>query len=276
MRQCVVQAIHHARHREAFGSFLIEQPLMRSVLADMALESEAASAISLRLARAFDSDTESETALRRALTSAAKFWVCKRGCELAAEAMEVLGGNGYTEELPLARMVREMPVNSIWEGSGNIMCLDVLRAFGKSVLTREAVLQELSGSRGLNRDFDAAFERFAASLQGAARLTEAHARRFTQSFVTLMQGSLLLRGGSSRASEDGSGSSEDGSGTSAGAGAAAGVSAGASRAAGAGAAEVAEGFCATRLGAEAGWGAVFGAASAAMEVDAILQRAWPD
>ncbi len=282
MRQCVVQAIHHARHREAFGSFLIEQPLMRSVLADMALESEAASAISLRLARAFDSDTESETALRRALTSAAKFWVCKRGCELAAEAMEVLGGNGYTEELPLARMVREMPVNSIWEGSGNIMCLDVLRAFGKSVLTREAVLQELSGSRGLNRDFDAAFERFAASLQGAAPLTEAHARRFTQSFVTLMQGSLLLRGGSSSASEDGSGTSEDGSGTSedgsgtsAGAGAAAGVSAGASRAAGAGAAEVAEGFCATRLGAEAGWGAVFGAASAAMEVDAILQRAWP-
>jgi hypothetical protein len=148
------------------------------------------------------------------------------------------------------------------------------------VLTREAVLQELSGSRGLNRDFDAAFERFAASLQGAAPLTEAHARRFTQSFVTLMQGSLLLRGGSSSASEDGSGTSEDGSGTSedgsgTSAGAAAGVSAGASLAAGAGAAEVAEGFCATRLGAEAGWGAVFGAASAAMEVDAILQRAWP-
>ncbi len=99
MRQAVVQALHHAHHRKAFGSLLIEQPLMRSVLADMALESEAACALSLRLARAFDSDSPSEIALRRALTSAAKFWVCKRGCELAAEAMEVLGGNGYTEEL---------------------------------------------------------------------------------------------------------------------------------------------------------------------------------
>src|SRR5471030_3195793 len=105
---------------------------MRSVLADLALESEAATALSLRLARAFDSEQSSEVTLRRALTSAAKFWVCKRGCELAAEAMEVLGGNGYTEELPLARIAREMPVNSIWEGSGNIMCLDVLRAFGRS------------------------------------------------------------------------------------------------------------------------------------------------
>ncbi len=253
MRQCVVQAIHHARHREAFGSFLIEQPLMRSVLADLALESEAATAISLRLARAFDSDTESETALRRALTSAAKFWVCKRGCELAAEAMEVLGGNGYTEELPLARMVREMPVNSIWEGSGNIMCLDVLRAFSKSAMTREAVLQELSGSRGLNADFDAAFERFAATLQ-AARLGEAHARRFTQLFVTLMQGSVLLGAGSSRT----------------------GAGATASAARSPGAAAAAEGFCATRLSAEAGWGAVFGAGGASMEVDAILGRAWPE
>jgi putative acyl-CoA dehydrogenase len=253
MRQCVVQAVHHARHREAFGSFLIEQPLMRSVLADLALESEAATAISLRLARAFDSDTESETALRRALTSAAKFWVCKRGCELAAEAMEVLGGNGYTEELPLARMVREMPVNSIWEGSGNIMCLDVLRAFSKSATTREAVLQELSGSRGLNAGFDAAFERFAATLQ-AARLSEAHARRFTQLFVTLMQGSVLLGAGSSRT----------------------GAGATASAARSPGAAEAAEGFCATRLSAEAGWGAVFGAGGASMEVDAILERAWPE
>jgi putative acyl-CoA dehydrogenase len=249
MRQCVVQAIHHARHRQAFGSFLIEQPLMRSVLSDLALESEAATAISLRLARAFDADTANEAALRRALTSAAKFWVCKRGCELAAEAMEVLGGNGYTEELALARIVREMPVNSIWEGSGNIMCLDVLRAFGKSAATREAVLDELTRSRGLNPDFDAAFERFAA--QASARLTEAHARRFTQLFVTLMQGSVLLAAGNAGESDT---SSAAGS---------------------AGAMEVAEGFCATRLNAEAGWGAVFGAGGAALEVDAILERAWP-
>src|SRR6204780_5073692 len=164
MRQALVQALHHARHRKAFGATLIDQPLMGSVLADLALESEAATALSLRLARAFDSERPSEIALRRALTSAAKFWVCKRGCELAAETMEVLGGNGYTEELPLARMAREMPVNSIWEGSGNIMCLDVLRAIGRSNATRDVVLHELSGARGNHRHYDAALERFAAGI----------------------------------------------------------------------------------------------------------------
>jgi putative acyl-CoA dehydrogenase len=236
MRQAVVQALHHAHHRKAFGSLLIDQPLMGSVLADMALESEAACALSLRLARAFDSDSASETALRRALTSAAKFWVCKRGCELAAEAMEVLGGNGYTEELPLARIAREMPVNSIWEGSGNIMCLDVLRAFGKSQATREAVLDELSGVRGQDRHYDAAFERFAASIDG--NLAEAQARRFAQSFVTLAQAKLLIAGATN-----------------------------------AGAVAVAEGFCATRLG-DQGWGAVFGAGVAQVDGAAILARAW--
>jgi putative acyl-CoA dehydrogenase len=240
MRQAVVQALHHARHRKAFGSRLIDQPLMRSVLADLALESEAATALSLRLARAFDSAASSEVTLRRALTSAAKFWVCKRGCELAAEAMEVLGGNGYTEELPLARIAREMPVNSIWEGSGNIMCLDVLRAFGRSSATRDVVLHELSGARGHDRRYDAALERFAGGIE-AGGMNEAHARRFTQSFVTLMQASLLLTG-----------------------------------AAGASARAAAEGFCATRLG-ESGWGAVFGASDVPIDSDAILARAWdPD
>ena len=167
MRQAVVRSLHHARHRSVFGALLVDQPLMRSVLADMAIESEAATALSLRLARAFDSELPREIALRRALTSAAKFWVCKRGCELAAEAMEVLGGNGYTEELPLARIAREMPVNSIWEGSGNIMCLDVLRAFAKSPVTGEAVLEELSLARGQHRNFDAAFERFAAAVESS-------------------------------------------------------------------------------------------------------------
>lgn len=236
MRQALVQALHHAHHRKAFGSLLIEQPLMRAVLVDMALESEAACALSLRLARAFDSDSPGEIALRRVLTSAAKFWVCKRGCELAAEAMEVLGGNGYTEELSLARIAREMPVNSIWEGSGNIMCLDVLRAFAKSPATREAVLQELSGARGRERHFDAAFERFAAGLESAT--SESHARRFAQSFVTLMQAKLLLTG-----------------------------------AAGGSADAVAEGFCATRLG-DPGWGAVFGAGATQVDGAAILARAW--
>jgi putative acyl-CoA dehydrogenase len=237
MRHAVVQALHHARHRKAFGNRLIDQPLMRNVLADLALESEAATALAMRLARAFDSALQSEITLRRALTPAAKFWVCKRGCELAAEAMEVLGGNGYTEELPLARVAREMPVNSIWEGSGNIMCLDVLRAFVKVPATRDAILEELSAVRGRNRGFDTAFEHFAAALESPA-FAEGHARRFTQSFVTLMQGSLLLDAATS-----------------------------------ADASAVADGFCATRL-TDSGWGAVFGASAAGLDVDAILDRAW--
>jgi putative acyl-CoA dehydrogenase len=244
MRQAVVQALHHARYRKVFGNLLIDQPLMRSVLADLAIESEAATVLSMRLARAFDSDTDNEITLRRALTSGAKFWVCKRGCELAAEAMEVLGGNGYTEELPLARIAREMPVNSIWEGSGNIMCLDVLRAFGKSAATREVVLHELSAARGRHPNFDAAFERFAAAV-GASCLPEAHARHFTQMFVTLMQGSLLL-----------------------------GATATSGAAAMAGATAVAEGFCATRLSVDGAWGAVFGSGSAELDSAAILNRAW--
>jgi putative acyl-CoA dehydrogenase len=237
MRQAVVQALHHAHHRKAFGTLLVEQPLMRSVLVDLALESEAACALSLRLARAFDSDSPSEIALRRVLTSAAKFWVCKRGCELAAEAMEVLGGNGYTEELPLARLAREMPVNSIWEGSGNIMCLDMLRAFAKSPATREAVLDELSGARGQEPHFDMAFERFAAGIEGAA-MSEAHARRFAQSFVILMQAKLLIAGATNSSARS-----------------------------------AAEGFCATRLG-DHGWGAVFGASDAQVDSAAVLGRAW--
>jgi putative acyl-CoA dehydrogenase len=239
MRQAVVQALHHARHRRAFGAPLHEQPLMRSVLVDLILESEAATALAMRLARAFESDAPSEGTLRRALTSGAKFWVCKRGCELAAEAMEILGGNGYTEELSLARMVREMPVNSIWEGSGNIMCLDVLRAFGKSPATTEVVLRELSTARGQNRYFDAAFERFAAFPDGA---NEALARRFVQIFVTLMQAQLLL-------------------------GAAGGSF---------GARAVAEAFCATRLNPESAWGAVFGAGSALSDAGVLLDRAFKE
>ncbi|MGC1521189.1 MAG: isovaleryl-CoA dehydrogenase [Steroidobacteraceae bacterium] len=239
MRHAVVQALHHARHRKAFGALLIDQPLMQSVLADLSIESEAAAVLAMRLARAFDSDADSELALRRALTSAANFWVCKRGCELAAEAMEVLGGNGYTEEMPLARIAREMPVNSIWEGSGNIMCLDVLRAFGKSAATHDAVLYELGLARGRHRNYDAALDRFADTVRGET-LTEAEARRFTQRFVTLMQAGLLL-----------------------------------AAAANPGAGAVAEGFCATRLDPDSGWGAVFGGSGAALDIRAILGRAWP-
>jgi putative acyl-CoA dehydrogenase len=238
MRQALVQALHHAHHRKAFGVYLVEQPLMKSVLADLALEAESAMVLSLRLARAFDSEDAHEVALRRALTSGAKFWVCKRGCELAAEAMEVLGGNGYTEEIPLARIAREMPVNSIWEGSGNIMCLDVLRGFAKSPPTREAMLGELSAGRGQHAAYDAAFERFAAMIEHDA-VAEDRARHFTQLMVTLMQAKLLL---------------------------------GAARDASSGA--VAAGFCATRLSSAGAWGAVFGASEAALDLNAIIKRAW--
>jgi putative acyl-CoA dehydrogenase len=240
MRQAVVQALHHTRFRKAFGTTLREQPLMQSVLADLILESEAATALAMRLARGFESDAPSEATLRRALTSAAKFWVCKRGCELAAEAMEILGGNGYTEELILARIAREMPVNSIWEGSGNIMCLDVLRAFGKSPATAEVVLRELSTARGENRYFDAAFERFAAF--PSEGFSEALARRFAQGFVTLMQAQLLLGAAASSA----------------------------------GARAVAEAFCASRLNPDAGWGAVFGAGSASADTELLFERAFKE
>ena len=134
MRAALVQAIHHARHRSVFGAKLVDQPLMRNVLADLALESEAATVLFMRLAGAFETSAAAdgapeERAWRRLVTPAAKFWVCKRALEFTGEAMEVWGGNGYVETGPMARFYREAPVNSIWEGSGNVMCLDVLRAF---------------------------------------------------------------------------------------------------------------------------------------------------
>ena len=144
IRQGVVQAIHYARHRRAFGKRLVEQPLMQNVLADMALESEAATHLMMRLARAFEqADPPLQRAYQRIVTPAAKFWVCKRGVELAGEAMEVFGGNGYVEDAPMARLFRAMPVNSIWEGSGNVMCLDVLRAIGREPDAMQALLDDL-------------------------------------------------------------------------------------------------------------------------------------
>jgi putative acyl-CoA dehydrogenase len=164
---------------------------MRNVLADMALESEAATALSLRLARAFDAgEDEAEGHLRRVLTPAAKYWVCKRGPALGAEAMEVLGGNGYVEEGVMARIYRQMPLNSIWEGSGNIMCLDVLRAIGRDSRSVEALAAELAPARGRNASFDA----HAGRLLGALRAPdEARSRALTQSVALTVQGALLLR-----------------------------------------------------------------------------------
>jgi len=195
LRQAVVQALHHARHRQAFGRMLVEQPLMQNVLVDLVIESEAATALALRLARAFDAQEDPvQTAFRRAMTSASKFWICKRGPELAAEAMEVLGGNGYVEEGRLGRIYREMPVNSIWEGSGNVMCLDVLRAFSKSSLTAEVLEAELTAVRGENADYDRALNA-ARTLFSRDEVEEGQARRMTAQLVLLVQGALLLKSG---------------------------------------------------------------------------------
>jgi len=192
MRQAVAQAIHHAGHRTAFQRRLVDQPLMSGVLADIALESEAATALSLRLARAFDRrDDPGETAFRRLMTPAAKYWICKRGIMLAGEAMEVLGGNGYVEESILPRLYREMPVNSIWEGSGNVMCLDVLRALERTPEAADALRAELAPARGGDARLDAFLARLDTAL--AARPGEAEARRLAEMIVLAVQGALLVR-----------------------------------------------------------------------------------
>ena len=192
MRQALSRAVHHARHRSAFGAMLVAQPLMRNVLADMALEVEAAIAIALRLARAFDEHDDASQHLRRLLTPAAKYWICKRGPELAAEAMEVMGGNGYVESGAHARIYREMPVNSIWEGSGNVMCLDVMRALARSPHAADALAAELAPATGRNADFD----RFVGTLHQSLRAGEPDpvgARRLAQNVVLAVQGALLLQ-----------------------------------------------------------------------------------
>ena len=192
-RLAVAQALHHASHREAFGKRLIEQPLMKNVLADLAIESEAATALVLRLARAFDAqDDEAETELRRLLTPAVKYWVCKRGPMLAAEAMEVLGGNGYVEESVMPRLYREMPLNSIWEGSGNVMCLDVLRAASRGPRAFEVYFAELAKARG----GDARLDRYVEGLKkeiGIPGDREPVARRLAEALALALQGALLTR-----------------------------------------------------------------------------------
>ncbi len=153
MRQAVAQATHHAAHRSAFGKLLLDQPLMQNVLADLAVESEAATVAMLRLARAYDDDGERRFA--RLATAVIKYWVCKRAPALVAEALECLGGNGYVEESMMPRLYREAPLNSIWEGSGNVICLDVLRAMARGPEAVDAFLDELSLARGADRRLDA-------------------------------------------------------------------------------------------------------------------------
>jgi putative acyl-CoA dehydrogenase len=166
---------------------------MQNVLADLALESEAATAFALRLARCFDESKDpAQALLGRILTPAGKYWLCKRGPGFGAEAMEVMGGNGYVEDGPLARLYREFPVNSIWEGSGNVMCLDVLRAFAKGPETRDALAAELALASGRDARYDAYCARLLGSLPGAAS-EEFGARRLAEQLVVAVQAGLLLR-----------------------------------------------------------------------------------
>jgi putative acyl-CoA dehydrogenase len=201
IRPGTVQAIHHARHRRAFGKLLIDQPLMRNVLADLAIESEAATLGMMRLARAFDEaaagkDGETGAALfKRLATAVLKYWTCKRAPVHAAEALECLGGNGYVEEWPLARLYREAPLNSIWEGSGNVQCLDVLRALQKTPASLDVLTEEIGAARGGDSRLDA----FAVRLRDdLGRLrdpeeTEGQARRFVERLALALHGSLLVR-----------------------------------------------------------------------------------
>lgn len=194
MRAALCHALHHARGRSAFGRLLSEQPLMQNVLADLALESEAATAFALRLARCFDqADDPGQALLGRILTPAGKYWICKRGPAFGAEAMEVMGGNGYVEDGPLARIYRELPVNSIWEGSGNVMCLDLLRALGKSLPEARAVLAaELEPAAGLDPRFGACAAALLDELPALAG-DEGGARRLAERLVLAVQAALLLR-----------------------------------------------------------------------------------
>ena len=236
MRQALSLALDHTAQRMAFGKALIDQPLMRNVLADLALESEAATALSLRLARAFDhADDAHETAMRRLLTPVAKFWVCKRGSAFAQEAMECLGGNGYVEsggEGVMARIYREMPLNSIWEGAGNIMALDLLRALRKGNTAADALAHELAPARGAN----VAFDRYTATLmQGLADLgEESDMRRVAQDVALVIQAALLRQHAPDF---------------------------------------VFEAFCASRLAGD--WGLTFGTLPSNTNFDAILRRAMP-
>ncbi len=237
MRALLTHALHHARERTAFGRRLAEQPLMRNVLADLAIEVEAATLLVLRLARAFDGRhhrDEHEALLARVLTPAAKYWVCKRLPAAAAEAMEVMGGNGYVEEGPFARFYREAPLNSIWEGSGNVMCLDVLRALARVPAVRDALAVELRAARGTSRHYDTFVETLVADL-ARPDIDEAQARVLTERIALALQAALLLNGSP---------------------------------------AAVADAFCASRL-VPGNWGRTFGTLPAAVGPGPLLARALP-
>ncbi|MDX2761863.1 acyl-CoA dehydrogenase family protein [Streptomyces europaeiscabiei] len=193
MRKTLVEAGHHARHRRAFGARLLDQPLMRNVLADLALESEAAATLTLRLAGAADRAVrgdEGERMFRRIATAVGKYWVTKRGPAFTAEALECLGGNGYVEDSGMPRHYREAPLLSIWEGSGNVNALDVLRALNRNPGTAEALFAELALARGANARLDAATTRLKDAVHEA---DQTGARRLVERMALTLQAALLVR-----------------------------------------------------------------------------------
>jgi putative acyl-CoA dehydrogenase len=233
MRQAVAQAVHHCSYREAFGGRLLDKPLMRNVLADLALESEAATTLALRLAAAYDDGSEEERALLRIAVPAAKYWVTKRCAPVAVEAAECLGGNGYVEESGLPRLVRESPLNSIWEGAGNVQALDVLRALRREPRALDAYLMEIGRSRGADHRLDAAAKNLLTEL-GDLEGVEGRARRLAERLALVLQGSLLVRFAPP---------------------------------------EVADAFCAARLGGDGG--AAFGTLPSTLDLAAVVERARP-
>ncbi len=236
MRQAVSQAIHHCSHREAFGKLLSEQPLMQNVLADLAIESEAATAAMMRLARAYDEGArdERQRLFARLATAVVKYWVCKRTPMHVGEALECLGGNGYVEESMMPRLYREAPLPSIWEGSGNVMALDVLRAMGRSPESVEVFFDEVGLAAGADRRLDSFVKRLRGELADFSAV-ETRARRIVERLAIALQASLLLRHGP---------------------------------------AAVAEAFCLSRL--EGDRGAVFGTLPPATDFRRIIERARPE
>jgi putative acyl-CoA dehydrogenase len=195
MRAGAVQAAHHAAHRSAFGARLADQPLMANVLADLAVESEAATLVTFRLAGATDraaAGDEQEAAFRRLALAATKYWVCKRAPAHAAEALECLGGNGYVEESGMPRLYREAPLQSIWEGSGNVTALDALRALAREPESADAFFAEVDQAAGADPRLDAAVARLRAELSDPA---QARARRLAEHLAVVLQGALLVRYG---------------------------------------------------------------------------------
>lgn len=197
MLQALAQAIHHASHRQAFGRLLIEQPLMKSVLADLVIESEAAILLGLRAAQAMDrrGTSEREAWLARLVNAIGKYWVCKRAPGHIYESMECLGGAGYVEESILPRLYREAPVNAIWEGSGNIQCLDVLRAIERNPASQAALRDELNAAKGADSIYDRHLKRIDRLLGAGQAVKQARARQLVEWLALGLQASLLHRFG---------------------------------------------------------------------------------